>query len=273
MLFRFTSRLMGQQESGLVVRQEWMSLDGIFILLCVESGVMVAAIIRPRCSARQRYVIIFIVAHLFRIILLLPHLFLFPCLHVDYCRYLVADAHVRTVIVVEVYEPSDDVPCVPDAVEGLPGVDGFSLDDTIGALCDGVVRRCIVFGHTDSDVMAPKYTDITVTAVLHTTVRVVYKSFQRYTTGLRDGLSERLDGHGGTQRARQFPSYNHAGIGIRYQMKIAYVTVTEHNVGDVRYPQLVGSHGDEAFCEVLPLVVAVVRVGRVARLGGGSISP
>ena len=258
MLFRLTSRLMGQQESGLVVRQEWMSLDGTFILLCGEYGVMVAAFIRPRRSARQRYVIISIVVHLFRIILLLPHLFLFPGLHVGYCRYLVSDAHVRTVVVVEVYEPSYDVPCVPDAVERLPGVDGFSLDDTIGALCDGVVRRVIVFGHTDSDVMAFKYTDIVVTAVLHSTVRVVYKSFQGYAASLRNGLFECLDGHGGTQRVSQFPSYDLAGVGIRYQMQVTYISRIEHNVGDVRYPQLVGSHGDEAFCEVLPLVVAMV---------------
>ena len=123
MLFRLTSRLMGQQESGLVVRQEWMSLDGRFILLCGEYGVMVAAFIRPRRSARQRYVIISIVVHLFRIILLLPHLFLFPGLQMDHCRYLVSYAHVGTVIVVEVDEPSDDVPCVFQTVEGLPGVE------------------------------------------------------------------------------------------------------------------------------------------------------
>ena len=83
---------------------------------------MVAAIIRPRCSARQRYVIISIVVHLFRIILLLPHLFLFSSLQVDHCRCLVTDAHVGTVIVVEVYEPPDDVSCVLYTVECLSGV-------------------------------------------------------------------------------------------------------------------------------------------------------
>ena len=111
---------MGQQESGLVVRQEWMSLDGTFILLRGQSGVMVAAIIRPRRSAQQRYVIIFIVVHLFRINLPLPHLFLYSSLHVDHCRYLIADAHVGTAIVVEVYESLDDIPCMFDAVKSLP---------------------------------------------------------------------------------------------------------------------------------------------------------
>lgn len=50
-------------------------------------------------------------------------------------------------------------------------------------------------------------------------------------------------------------------------MQIAYVSVVEHDVGDVSHPQLIGHHRLKAVYEVLPLVVAVVGVGRMARFG------
>ena len=157
---------MGQQESALVVRQEWMSLDGTFILLRGESGVMVAAIIRPRCSARQRYSIIFIVVHVFSIIFLLPHLFLWSCLRMHYCRYLVTDAHVRSAVVVEMNESSDYIPCMLQAVESLSRIDGFRLDYTICTLCDGIVCRVVIFSHAYLDFMCLERLHIVVTTVV-----------------------------------------------------------------------------------------------------------
>ena len=127
---------------------------------------MVAAIIRPRCSAWQRYLIISIAVYLFSIIFLLPHLFLWPCLIMHHCRYLVADTHVRSAVVVEMNEPSDYIPCMLQAVESLSRVDGFRLDNTIGTLCDGVVCRVVIFSHAYLDFMCLERLHIVVTTVV-----------------------------------------------------------------------------------------------------------
>ena len=152
------------------------------------------------------------------------------------CRYLVSDTHVWPFIVVEMNEPSDYVPCVLQAVEGFPRVDGFILDYAVGPFRDGVVCRVVVFGHAYSYAVCLERPHIVVAAVLHATVRVVYKAFQRYTSGLRYGLFEDLYSDGGTQRLGNHPSDDLVRIGIRYQMQITHVPAVEHDIGDVRNP-------------------------------------
>ena len=77
-------------------------------------------------------------------------------------------------------------------------------------------------------------------------------------TGLPYGLSECFHCYGSTECVSQFPTDNHAGIGIRYQMQVTYVPVVKHDVGDVSRPQLIGCHRLKSVYEVLPLVVAMV---------------
>ena len=151
-------------------------------------------------------------------------------------RYLVADTHMRSSVVVEMYKPSDYVPCVLQAVEGFPRVDGFILDYAVGPFRNGVVCRIVVFGHAYFYSMCLERAHIVVAAVLHATVRVVYKAFQRYASGLRDSLLEDIYGDGGTQCPGKHPSNDLVRIGVRYQMQIAHVPAVEHDIGDVRNP-------------------------------------
>ena len=92
--------MLDTQSPGLFVRQNWMPLDGAFSFL---SGTLAYAVARTVCSARQRYDIIFILVLFFRIIFVFPHLFLLSLLQMRHCRRLEADAHVQTVIVIEVF--------------------------------------------------------------------------------------------------------------------------------------------------------------------------
>ena len=87
-----------------------------------------------------------------------------------YCWYLVSDTHVRSSVVVEMNESSDYIPCMLQAIESLPRVDGFGLDYTIGTLCDGIVCRVVIFRHTYLDSMCLERLYIVVTTVLYTTV-------------------------------------------------------------------------------------------------------
>ena len=61
------------------------------------SGLMATAIIRPCRSALQRYIIVSISVHLFRINLGFPHFFLRSPFRMNHCRNLVTDTHVRPI--------------------------------------------------------------------------------------------------------------------------------------------------------------------------------
>ena len=76
-----------------------MPLDGAFSFL---SGALAYAVAQTVCSAGQRYDIIFILCLFFRINFVFPHSFLLSLLQMHHGRYLVADAHVGTPVVVEV---------------------------------------------------------------------------------------------------------------------------------------------------------------------------
>ena len=91
------------------------------------------------------------------------------------------------------------------------------------------------------------------------------ESFQLICRGLRDGHAEGLKRVFRLQRIRQAPAHDLVRVGIRHQMQIA-AAIHQVDVRDVAHPELIGVCGHEAPDEVLVLVVAVVRVRRVARL-------
>ena len=131
------------------------------------SDVMAAAFIRPRCSAWQRYAIILIVFYPLWIIFLLPHLFLRSSLEVYHCGYLVSDTHVRPIVIVEVYEPSDDVPGMFQIVEGFSGIYDFGFYNSIRTLRNSIIGRVIILCHADSDTMFPEHCHVIITTILH----------------------------------------------------------------------------------------------------------
>ena len=141
--------MLDTQSRGLLVRQTWMPLDVAFRF---KSRLLAYAFARTCRSAWQRYCFIFILCLFFRINFVFPHLFLLPLLQMRHCGHLVADAHVRTSVVIEVDEAFDDTVGVLKAVEALP-VDTFHLYFPIDRLCDGIVCWFVVLSHGDADVI------------------------------------------------------------------------------------------------------------------------
>ena len=68
-------------------------------------------------------------------------------------RDLISDTHVRSIVIVEMNVPADDITGVFNVIEMPLAVDTFNLYNTVGPLGYGVVRRVIVPGHADGDAM------------------------------------------------------------------------------------------------------------------------
>ena len=144
-------------------------------------------------------------------------------------------------------------------------IDYLCLEDSIHTLCYGVVRGFVVLCHADPDAVSLQFVCIGIAAVLYAPIRVVDKMMQLIGRGLRDGHSESLERVLRLQCLRETPANDLVRVGVRHQMQIA-AAVHEVDVRDVAHPQLIGARGYEAADEVLILVVAVVRVRRMARL-------
>ena len=82
-------------------------------------------------------------------------------------RYLISDAHMRAMIVIEMNVSADDIAGMFNVIEMPLAVDTFNLYNTVGPLGYGVVRRVIVLGHADGDVMSLQHGHIIITAILH----------------------------------------------------------------------------------------------------------
>ena len=175
--------------------------------------------------------------------------------------HLVADAHVRTPVVVEVDVAFDDTVGVLEGTETLP-VDAFHLYYTVGSLCDGIVRRVIVLTHGDGDAVFPEHSHIVVAAVLYASVGVVGQSLKNLTSahvnGLVDSHLQSLHRDGGLERLGKCPAHDLVRVGIRDQVQVAHVASGQGDVGNVGHPELVGSSGYKAFNQVLVLVVAMI---------------
>ena len=142
-------------------------------------------------------------------------------------RYLVADAHMGTVVVVEVDEARDEILRIPEGGELLLAVDTFHLYYTVGALCDGIVRRLVVLAHGDGNLVRLEHGHVCVAAVLHTTVGMVDQSLEclaaRHRHSLVCGHLQCLDADGSLERLSQSPADYLVRVGIGDEMQVAHV--------------------------------------------------
>ena len=147
-----------------------MPLDGAFSL---KSDALAYAFAQTVCSATQRYVLKFIIRTLLAINLISPHLFLLSMLQMRFRWCLVANAHVRTLAVVELYETRNESPCIFKGRRLFPRIDALCLQYAIYTLCNGIVRRLIVLCHGDCNAVAFQHGHICITAILDTTIGMV----------------------------------------------------------------------------------------------------
>lgn len=71
-------------------------------------------------------------------------------------RDLVANASMRSLLIVELDKLSNTLLCILDALEAMFSVDDLRLQNTIHTFCYGIVRRLIVLSHADSDLVLPE---------------------------------------------------------------------------------------------------------------------
>ena len=129
-----------------------------------------------------------------------------------YSRNLVADAHVRSSIIVEFDVTCYHIPCMHYIIELSFPVNDFGLYNTIYTLSNCIIRRFIVLCHADCYMVLLQYRNLLVTAVLNSTVRVMYKSvkvirtFHFYSLGYSS--IQGTDSNRDSQSISQFPTYN-----------------------------------------------------------------
>ena len=177
-----------------------------------------------------------------------------------------ADAGMRPLLVVEADERADALPCVLQALEAALAVDDLGLEDAVHTLGYGVVRGLVVLRHRDADAVPLQLVRIGITTVLYAPVGVVDEVPQLLGRCLRDGHSESLERVFRLQRLGEAPAHNLSRVGVRHEVQVA-AALHEVYVRNVAHPELVGTCRHKAADEVPVLVVAVVRVRRVARLG------
>ncbi len=180
------------------------------------------------------------------------------------CGSLHPDAHVRPSVVVEIHDVADEFACLPRALRSLHAIEPFLLDDAVDALGYGIVRRTVVFRHTDVGAQAAQTGHILVAAVLNATVGVVDEGLPvGIGPRLRNGLFQRRQRVDGLEGFRKRPPDDLAGVGIGDQVQIAD-SILRHDVSNVGYPKLVGGRWAETgLQEVLVLTVVMVGVRRM----------
>ena len=139
-------------------------------------------------------------------------------------------------------------------------VQPFSLQDSIGALGNGVLKRISALRHTDAYAVLPELRHIRVTAVLAASVRVMDKMTGRIIVYRREGHLQSLQRVYGLQCRTDRPADYLVRVCISYQRQIAHSLFGLH-VCDVGHPYLVRAHRNDIRDEVriLPVVVVGVR--------------
>ena len=87
----------------------------------------------------------------------------------DLCRRLPADTHMRALSVIKVYNAVQDDLAL---INGRNGhlVQPLSFYDTVGSLCNGILKRVSAFCHADADSPGREFLDIDKAAVLAASV-------------------------------------------------------------------------------------------------------
>ena len=128
---------------------------------------------------------------IFLINLRFPHPSLLTSLLMGYIRSLQPDAVVRAFAVIEVDKSSYMFLSLLICLKApILAIHALSLDDTVHALCKGIVGGFVVLRHRDLYAILLQFLHIQVAAVLDATVRVVDESREITSTSLFYGHAE-----------------------------------------------------------------------------------
>ena len=174
-------------------------------------------------------------------------------------RCLVADAHVWAFSIVEQYDALHLFLAFPNR-RYLHLVEPLGLDDAVGALGYGILKRVSALCHAYHHAMLLQLRHIRRATVLATPVRVVYQPGSGLVVDCAQGHPQRLQRVSCLQCRPDGPAHNLVGIGIRDQREVAHALLRLH-IGDVAHPNLIGAHGNHLLDQVLIFVVMVAGVG------------
>lgn len=123
--------------------------------------------------------------------MVLPTTFLFACLRMCHDRCLHPDAHVRTLSIVEFDYTLQFLLAVLPCWDVLL-VKPFCLKYTVSPLCHCIFQGGTTLCHTDAYVVFFQFLHIYLTAILASTVRVMYKHGSSLVVYRGEGHSQRL---------------------------------------------------------------------------------
>ena len=182
-------------------------------------------------------------------------------------RRLPVQAHVRTLVVVEVDGGLDCLAYLLDGGEGQTPQQ-FVLDGVVHALGHSVVLGIAALGHADADVVGLQQVRVGVAGVLDAAVGVVNEILGGLTVKALERHLQGLNGELGFQRLAHTPADNLLRVVVCHDGEVAEVVLArlgveaDDHVGDVAHPQLVGTQGDEHLYQVRVQRQVVVGVRR-----------
>ena len=178
---------------------------------------------------------------------------------------LVAYAHVRSYVVVEVY-------LSPNLTQGFLIVPEHGqviyplvFEDAVHAFGHGVVSGIVTLSHADADMVFHEDADVLLAGILHSAVGVVNRAAEvaapccLHSHLQRSGCVFRL------KRLGQAPPQHGVGVAVGHQVQVEHVILNPY-IGDVGIPDMVGIQGCETNCQVGILEIYVVGVRCVPRL-------
>ena len=188
-----------------------------------------------------------------------PHSLLWPALCVRHGRSLVADAHVRPLVVVEGDDSRQFLPACLSCGYRHP-VEPFGLEYAVRALCHGVLQRVSALRHADPSTTLPEDGHVCLATVLAAPVGVVDQVPGRVVVNALVSHAERLYRIGRLQRWAYRPAYDFVRVQVCDERQVAYALACLH-IGDVADPYLIGAVRDDVLDEVRVLAVAVLGIG------------
>ena len=117
---------------------------------------MIAHLSEQPDSTAQTKIYIFILSHS---VACLPAFLLNAALAMSLRRRLPTDTHMRAFCVIKVYNALQDDAALINGGNGHL-VQPFTFDDTVGTLCNGILKRISTFSHTDADSSVLEFSDV-----------------------------------------------------------------------------------------------------------------
>ena len=150
--------------------------------------------------------------------------------------YFHADAVMRSLLIVKTDETSYAFLCIFKTFVTLLPINDFRLQDAVHTFRYGIIRRLVIFSHTDVYLVFLQQIHIGIATILYTSVRVVSELSQILCTRLVNGHLKGMNGMFCFECFRQTPTHNLMRVGIRNQMQIA-ASVGKVYVGYITNPQ------------------------------------